>query len=327
MDDEGRIYARGSQDMKCVSMQYLEAVRILKSWDFQPKRTVYLVFAPDEEIGGHDGAEKFSLSKDFQDLNVGIVLDEGLASPDEHYRAFYAERSPWWLVIKAVGAPGHGSKLYDNSAMENLLKIIESIRRFRASQFDLIKAGLKAEGDVVSINMAFLKAGTPSPTGFVMNLQPSEAEAGFDIRVPPTADAESLERRIAEEWAPSCRNMSFRFKQKLSVLDASGKPVITKTDSSNPWWALLENAVQESGGKLGKPEIFPASTDARYFRRVGLPAIGFSPMANTPILLHDHNEYLHKDEYLKGIKVYESIIKAYASFDERVKDGTSKDEL
>jgi len=45
--------------------------------------------------------------------------------------------------------------------------------------------------------------------GFVMNLQPSEAEAGFDIRVPPTADTESLERRIAEEWAPTSRNMSF----------------------------------------------------------------------------------------------------------------------
>ena len=44
------------------------------------------------------------------------------------------------------------------------MKSIESIRRFRASQFDLIKAGLKADGDVVSINMAFLKAGTPSPT-------------------------------------------------------------------------------------------------------------------------------------------------------------------
>lgn len=95
---------------------------------------------------------------------MGVVLDEGLASPDAHYRAFYAERSPWWLVIKAVGAPGHGSKLYDNSAMENLLKSIEAIRRFRASQFDLIKAGFKAEGEVVSVNMVFLKAGTPSPT-------------------------------------------------------------------------------------------------------------------------------------------------------------------
>lgn len=78
--------------------------------------------------------------------------------------AFYAERCPWWLVIKARGAPGHGAKLYDNSAMENLFKSIESVRRFRASQFDLVKAGLKGEGEVISVNMAFLKAGTPSPT-------------------------------------------------------------------------------------------------------------------------------------------------------------------
>ncbi|KAL5062052.1 hypothetical protein RYX36_023789, partial [Vicia faba] len=62
------------------------------------------------------------------------------------------------------------------------------------------------------------------------------------------------------------------------------------------------------------------STDACYFCNLGLPAIGFSPMENTHVLLHDHNEYLDKDEYLKGIKIYESIIKAYASYDEHVKD-------
>lgn len=89
---------------------------------------------------------------------------KGLASPTETYRAFYAERRPIWLVIKATGAPGHGAKLYDNTAMENLLKSIESVRRFRAAQFDLVKAGLKAEGEVISVNMVFLKAGTPTPT-------------------------------------------------------------------------------------------------------------------------------------------------------------------
>ncbi|KAM5562818.1 aminoacylase-1 [Rosa sericea] len=324
VDPSGKIYARGSQDMKCVGLQYLEAIRRLKASGFKPTRTVYLSFVPDEEIGGHGGAEKFAESDIFKALNVGIVLDEGLASPSEYYRAFYAERCPWWLIIKATGAPGHGAKLYDNTAMENILKSIESVRRFRASQFDLVKAGLKAEGEVVSVNMAFLKAGTPSPTGFVMNVQPSEAEAGFDIRVPPTADQESLEKRIAEEWAPSSRNMTFR--QKVSVLDKSGRPVLTATDSSNPWWALLEEAVKKANGKLGKPEIFPASTDARYFRLQGLPAIGFSPMANTPILLHDHNEFLNKDEYLKGINIYESIIKSYSSYAEHVTAGL-RDEL
>lgn len=48
-----------------------------------------------------------------------------------------------------------------------------------------------------------------------MNLQPSEAEAGFDIRIPPTADAESLERRIVEEWAPASRNMTFEVRKNL----------------------------------------------------------------------------------------------------------------
>ncbi|KAL9691455.1 hypothetical protein QQ045_011879 [Rhodiola kirilowii] len=327
VDAEGRIFARGSQDMKCVGMQYLEAIRKLKRLGFEPVRDVYLSFVPDEEIGGHDGAEKLAHSDVFKKMNVGIVLDEGLASPDENYRVFYAERSPMWTVIKATGAPGHGAKLYDNTAMENLLKSIESVRKFRESQFDMVKAGLKAEGEVVSVNMVFLKAGTPSPTGFVMNLQPSEAEAGFDIRLPPIYDQVSLEKRIAEEWAPAARNMTFYYKQKVSVLDKSGKPILTATDSSNPWWLLLEEAVKKSNGKLAKPEIFPASTDARYFREMGLPAIGFSPMANTPILLHDHNEFLHQDEYLKGIDIYTSIIKAYASYAEQSLVDQPRDEL
>ncbi|XP_060676322.1 uncharacterized protein LOC132805413 [Ziziphus jujuba] len=327
VDSHGNIYARGSQDTKCIGFQYLEAIRRLKANGFRPIRSVYVSFVPDEEIGGRDGAHKFAESDVFRDMNVGIVLDEGSTSEDENYKAFFAERCPWWLVIKATGAPGHGAKLYDNTAMENLLKSIESIRRFRASQFDLVKAGLKADSEVISVNMVFLKAGTPSPTGFVMNLQPSEAEAGFDIRVPPNADPEALETRIAQEWAPASRNMTFEFKMKVPVRDKFGRPVITTTDSSNPWWNLLEEAVRKANGKLDKPEINLGTTDARYFRVLGIPAIGFSPMINTPARLHDHNEFLHKDEYLKGIHIYESIIRAYASHVEDERNGSSKDEL
>jgi aminoacylase len=31
LDAQGRVFARGSQDMKCVGMQYLEAIRRLKA--------------------------------------------------------------------------------------------------------------------------------------------------------------------------------------------------------------------------------------------------------------------------------------------------------
>ena len=40
-----------------------------------------------------------------------------MLSLGENYRAFYAERVPWWLVIKAVGALGHGARLFDNTEM------------------------------------------------------------------------------------------------------------------------------------------------------------------------------------------------------------------
>lgn len=63
--------------MKCVGMQYLEAIRKLKASGFEPVRSIYLSFVPDEEIGGHDGAEKFVDSDVFKNLNVDIVLDEG----------------------------------------------------------------------------------------------------------------------------------------------------------------------------------------------------------------------------------------------------------
>eukprot|EP00249_Psilotum_nudum_P010512 c22580_g1_i3 orf=667-2022(+) len=331
MDENGDIYARGAQDMKCVGMQYLEAIRRLKKRGFQPLRSLHVSFVPDEEIGGKDGAEKFVSSSEFSELKVGVVLDEGLASPHPHYRVFNGERSPWPFVIKAVGSPGHGSRLYDNSALENLVKSLESIARFRESQFDLLKAGLATEGEVISVNPVYLKAGTPTPTGFVMNVQPSVAEAGIDMRVAPLTDSQALQKRIAEEWAPASRNMTYKFKEKNPLKNKLGLPLVTVADSSNPWWLLLQEAVSRAGGQLGKPEIFPAATDSRFVRLNGIPAFGFSPMANTPILLHDHNEFLNKQEYLKGIKVYEAIIESLTAFggshEATAMDHTAFDEL
>ena len=91
MRPNGDIIARGAQDMKCVGMAYLEAIRRLKLKGL--KRTVHLVFTPDEEIGSANGAAKFVSSEDFKKLNVGICLDEGIPSPTENFYVFSSERS------------------------------------------------------------------------------------------------------------------------------------------------------------------------------------------------------------------------------------------
>ena len=49
-DQEGKIYGRGTQDMKCVTIQYLEAIRRLKSQGVRLKRTIHLTFMPGNQI-------------------------------------------------------------------------------------------------------------------------------------------------------------------------------------------------------------------------------------------------------------------------------------
>lgn len=46
IDSEGRIFARGSQDMKCVGAQYLAAIRALKKDNVSLKRTIHVMFVP-----------------------------------------------------------------------------------------------------------------------------------------------------------------------------------------------------------------------------------------------------------------------------------------
>lgn len=96
MDADGKIFARGAQDMKCVGMQYLAAIRALKRDGVQQlKRTIHIMFVPDEELGGSLGMMGFSTSDEFKALNVGFSLDEGIASPTDVFDVFYAERCIW----------------------------------------------------------------------------------------------------------------------------------------------------------------------------------------------------------------------------------------
>jgi aminoacylase len=68
---------------------------------------------------------------------------------------------------------------------------------------------------------------------------------------------------------------------------------------------------KDACGRIGvkySEEVFPAATDIRYLRERGIPAFGFSPINNTPILLHDHNEFLNERVFLRGIDILYEIV-------------------
>ena len=54
--------------------------------------------------------------------------------------------------------------MFDGSAMENLMRSVEIITRFRESQFEVVKAGKAANSEVFSVNPVYVKAGIATPT-------------------------------------------------------------------------------------------------------------------------------------------------------------------
>jgi len=302
IDEQGHIYARGSQDMKCVSIQYLQAIKKMKSEGKQMLRTIHLSFVPDEEIGSALGMEKFVLMKEFQDLEIGFALDEGLANPSDAFTVFYGERSPWWVKIHCKGKPGHGSRFIEDNPGEKIRKIINSFLNFRDQEEErfLSNDNLKL-GDVTTVNLTGLYGGVQ------VNVVPTELIAEFDLMLAPTVDKPEFEK-LLRKWCKDAGEDSV----ELEFTQQSMGTNLTNINDNNIWWKTFERTCHSMEMEL-QTEIFSAATDARFVRSLGIPALGFSPMNNTPVLLHDHNEYLNKTIFLDGILIYHQIIQALAN--------------
>ena len=301
ISESGNIYGRGTQDMKSVSVQYLEALRVLKSKKLTFERTIHVTFVPDEVIENTDGMQAFIDTPEFQALNVGLALDEGLANPEDKYSLFHGERSTWWVRVTCAGSPGHGSRFIKNTAAEKLQKVMKSFLDFRQSEEErLKKSSCLLLGDVTSINMTMLEGGVQP------NVVPKEFNVTFDVRIPPTVDMQVFENKIADWCASAGAGVTY------SLLRKDNNQSTTPADDGNPWWKTLIGVLKKRDLEFQK-EIFSAFTDGRFLRERGYPVIGFSPMRNTPILFHQNDEYLNKAVFVEGIEVYCDVISALAN--------------
>jgi aminoacylase len=325
-DDIGNIFGRGTQDMKSCGLQHLLSLRFLVECDAAGeldaprRRDLHVAWMPDEEIGGRDGMKLFVQTDDFAALNVGVALDEGLASDTDTFSVFYAERAPWWLHIVATGRTGHGSRFVPDTAPAKLMTVVQRMLDFRAEQFEELERSVReAEaaasngghcvvpqkkhlGDVTTLNLTALRAGVSSDHGtFQLNVIPTEAMAGFDIRIPPTVNLVEFEEKLRGWCEDDLEGVTYEFVQKAERHEVSD----ISTDAE--WWRKITTCLEKQGLDFA-PRIFPAATDSRFLRLLGIPCYGFSPIVNTEILLHDHNEYLNENVFLKGCDIMRTLV-------------------
>lgn len=263
----------------------------------------------------------------FQSLpGIALALDEGLASTTDTFSVFYGERLPWWVDVTAKGNTGHGSRFIENTAVEQLVNLAKKALEFREGQRAILglsdhencahAVAAKTLGDVTSLNITTLEAGVRVGNTFAYNCVPPVAKCSLDIRISPHVPPSEIGTML-DKWCQECTTDSAESSLSWAYIgEASGglqEHALTSTDNTrNPWYKVFEEAINSLGMNI-EARIFPAATDSRFLRALGIRALGFSPMRSTEIMLHENDEYIEEHTFLEGIHVYVTLIEALGS--------------
>ena len=133
----GRIYGRGTLDMKGMLISIMEAADKLISEGYQPAQDIYFAFGHDEEVSGRQGALKIAAYFKEHGLTFEAVYDEGgfvispgavLSTVDKAMALVgVAEKGFLTLEITVKGMGGHSSMPPKKGSLVLAAEIVEKL--------------------------------------------------------------------------------------------------------------------------------------------------------------------------------------------------------
>ncbi|MFT5696959.1 MAG: acetylornithine deacetylase/succinyl-diaminopimelate desuccinylase-like protein, partial [Myxococcota bacterium] len=130
---DGDLYGRGAIDTKGLGVANALALLTLKRNNIQPAGDVIFLGVADEEAGGKMGAGYVVKHHPEWFKGAGVVLNEGgfIFGDTEGNAYFYGvettQKFPYWVRLKAVGQPGHGSMPRPDSASNRLIRAVNRV--------------------------------------------------------------------------------------------------------------------------------------------------------------------------------------------------------
>lgn len=328
---DGRIYGRGTVDMKGCGVMQLIAFLLLKRQGVALKRDVVFCAVPDEEAGSDWGM--LWLCEHRPDVvDVEFELSEGGGGTTrfgrEEAKLFSVatnEKDLCWLKLTAVGRPGHGSVPHsDNSAVylvQALNRLVEWERpltftpdtetylerlaeaglmpRDRAEVEERIRQSPEMQAMFVNtLNLTMLNAGIKA------NVIPAKSEAIIDCRLLPGQSKDDWIRQVRERIADE------RITVELYSPD-QGEPERVPWDTE--LFRTINDVVKEAmEDAVVVPGMTIGGTDNRFLRAKGIPAYGFIPCLLSPEErrgFHGNDEFMTVENFQMGCELMYEIVR------------------
>lgn len=240
---DGRIYGRGSQDMKGSIAVLLRLLKHLATLD--PRPDVGVQFVCDEEIGGKHGSQRL--------VAEGWGGDFCITAEPTSLHICYEQKGAVWMELRLPGSPAHGSRPWEgrNPLYAYANGLAGLMQRFPPPD---------QEGWQTTITPTIVDSG-----GNSRNQVPASLRCTFDIRHIASDQPDELAVTL----------LSF-FPGAEVVTSRTGVGLYTNPDT--PAITRLAAVIEQITGRSTQLYREHFGSDARFFSASNIPAVCCGPV-------------------------------------------------
>jgi acetylornithine deacetylase/succinyl-diaminopimelate desuccinylase-like protein len=330
---DGMVWGRGAVDMKDGNAILLSTIRSWKINNYQPTRTIHLLFLPDEEAGGKHGAHWLVDNRPDFFHNVSEAVGEvgGFSlEVNKNLNLYFietAEKGIRWMELTAKGQAGHGSMLNNNNAVTQLAETVTRIGNFKwpvrltKTNEALVRELSEAFGldldptDVPSIVKVLGPMARLIGATFNNSAQPTMLDAGYKVNVIPEFAKAQLDGRVLPGFEDEFDEQINQLLGPNIVRTDTIRDIAMETPFTGPTIDAISSALlQEDSKAKAVPYVLSGGTDAKAFARLGIRCYGFIPLQLPPsldfaALFHGVDERVPVEALTFGARVMDRFLK------------------
>ncbi len=338
---DGFIWGRGAWDNKGNLCAQLEAIELLIASGFKPRRTLYLAFGADEELGGASARAIAALLAE-RKVRFDYVLDEGLLVTEGMLKGLsqpaaligIAEKGYATVKLQLTTAGGHASMPETTSAigamsaalvkleadqfrpnlhgvaremLETLAPDMTGLNRVLLSNIWLFKPLLEhelAKGGATNAMLRTTTALTVVHAGNKDNVLPGSVEASVNFRILPGDTKEAVLEHVRRTIGDDAI--------KVCLAPGAEDPSTVTPTGTSAYKTINKTVREVFADALVAPGLMLGASDSRFFTGLSANIFKFTPMRATKQDLprfHGTDERLGQQNFSEMIRFYHQLLK------------------
>lgn len=286
---DGRIYGRGSCDMKSGVASHILAVQYLKELGLTPKGDVMINVVIDEEVSGHGTLDTVAR---------GYKADAGISGETSDLAVQPACIGRIWFEIEIQGKPAGIQQRYQGiSGIDLGNKITKAIADLEAKRVATVTHPLYPSAiDSLPCIVGSFQAGN-YPSAF-----PAGCLLKGSIGTVPSEDHEGVKQSLVDAVAAAAAQDAWMKDHPPKVRFVGYDAEASEIPRDHPIVETVSNVYTEVTGKMPVISGRQGAADTRFLNSYGkTPTVIFGP--GSTAIMHANDEYVSIDDYITSIKV------------------------